>query len=151
MQKITPFLWFDGRAEEAINFYTSVFNNSSITSLNRGPDGEVFIGSFQIEGQDFMALNGGPMFKFTAAISLFVNCESQEEVDRLWAALTDGGREDPCGWLEDKFGFAWQIIPKQLMDLMNDPDPEKSGRVHEAMFKMTKIIIADLEAAHQGE
>lgn len=156
MQKINPFLWFDGRAEEAMLFYTSIFKNSSIESLNRygeggpGPKGEVMSGTFLLEGQRFMALNGGPMFSFTPAISLFVNCETQEEVDELWDKLTEGGEPSRCGWLKDKFGVSWQIIPTVLSELLNDPDPEKAGRVMNAMLQMDKIDIKRLKEAYAG-
>jgi len=154
MQKITPFLWFDGKAEEAANYYTSIFKNSKITSVTRcgeagpGPKGSVLTMSFQLEGQDFYALNGGPMFKFTPAISLFVNCESQAEVDELWEKLSAGGKTSQCGWLDDKFGVSWQIIPTTLMKLMQDKDPNKANRVMQAMLQMTKIDIAGLKAAY---
>ncbi len=144
-QKIVPFLWFDNNAEEAAEFYCSVFNNSTVTM--RSP----MVVQFELEGIKFMALNGGPQFKPTEALSLFVNCDTQEEVDELWEKLTaDGGEESMCGWLKDKFGFSWQIIPTALMELMGDADREKSQRVMDAMLKMKKIIIADLEAAHRG-
>src|SRR5947199_1580981 len=129
MQKITPFLWFDGNAEEAMNFYTSIFKNSKIGRITRygdagpGPKGTVMSATFQLEGQEFMALNGGPQYKFTEAISLLVNCKTQQEVDTLWAKLSEGGEEGPCGWLKDKFGLSWQIIPTVLGELLNDPDP----------------------------
>ncbi|MES1160714.1 MAG: VOC family protein, partial [Bacteroidota bacterium] len=136
MQKITTFLWFDDNAEEAMNFYISIFKNGKILSLTRngeggpGPKGSVLVGTFQLEGQEFMALNGGPMFKFTEAISLYVNCETQQEVDDLWTKLiAGGGAPSQCGWLKDKFGLSWQIIPTALGRLMNDPDPVKAQRV----------------------
>lgn len=157
MQKINPFLWFDGRAEEAMLFYTSIFKNSRIESLNRygeggpGPKGEVMSGTFLLEGQRFMALNGGPMFSFTPAISLFVNCETQEEVDELWDKLiSDGGEPSRCGWLQDKFGVSWQIIPTVLSELLYDPDPVKSARVMNAMLQMDKIDIGKLKEAYAG-
>lgn len=156
-QKITPFLWFDNNAEEAMNLYTSVFKNSKILSLTRcgesgpGPAGSVLVGSFQIEGQEFTALNGGPMFKFTEAISLVVNCDSQEEVDTLWRQLTaGGGAPSRCGWLKDRFGLSWQIVPRIMGTLLQDPDPAKAGRVMQAMMQMTKIDIAALQRAHEG-
>lgn len=155
MQKITPFLWFDGNAEEAANFYVSIFKNSKIGTIGRygeagpGPKGGVMIVTFQLEGQEFTALNGGPQFKFTPAISLFVNCETQEEVDELWEKLAAGGRKDRCGWLQDKYGLSWQIIPTALGKLMSDPDPEKSGRVMKAMLQMDKIDIKRLQQAYQ--
>ena len=155
MQKITPYLWFDNQAEEAANFYTSIFKNSKVVDVQRygevgpGPAGTAMIVTFELEGQEYLALNGGPQFKFTEAISLFVNCETQEEVDYLWAKLTEGGEESQCGWLKDKYGLSWQIIPTALMDLMSDPDPEKAGRVMQAMLQMKKIEIADLQKAYE--
>ena len=150
MQKITPFLWFDGNAEEAMKFYVSIFKNSKIVSTMAGPDGKVFTGTFQLEGQQFMALNGGPHFKFTEAISLFVNCETQAEVDELWNKLTAGGAESQCGWLKDKFGLSWQIIPSALGRLLGDKDREKAGRAMQAMLQMKKIDIAKLQQAFDG-
>jgi predicted 3-demethylubiquinone-9 3-methyltransferase (glyoxalase superfamily) len=151
MQKITTFLWFDGDAEEAMKFYVSVFKNSKILSTMPGPDGKVLTGTFQLEGQQFMALNGGPHFKFTEAISLFVNCETQAEVDDLWNKLTaGGGAESQCGWLKDKFGLSWQIIPSALGRLLGDKDRVKAGRVMQAMLKMRKIDIAKLQQAYDG-
>jgi predicted 3-demethylubiquinone-9 3-methyltransferase (glyoxalase superfamily) len=157
MQKITPFLWFDNQAEEAMNFYTSVFKNSKVGGVTRygdgGPDqkGSVMTASFELEGLQFTALNGGPEFKFTEAISFVVDCQSQAEVDELWEKLTEGGEESQCGWLKDKFGVSWQIVPRELPVLMNDPDPEKAKRVTEALLKMKKIDIQALrEASHQG-
>ena len=156
-QKIITYLWFDDNAEEAMNFYVSIFKNSKILNVSRygdagpGPKGTVMNGVFQLEGQKFMALNGGPRFKFTEAISLFVTCDSQEEVDELWEKLTaDGGEPSRCGWLKDKFGLSWQIIPTALMELMGDKDPERSKRVMEAMLEMSKIDIARLRRAHDG-
>ncbi len=157
MQKIVTFLTYDNQAEEAVNLYTSVFPNARITSTRRygeagpGEPGAVMTMSFELEGQAFIALNGGPSFTFCQGISLFVNCETQKEVDELWERLTaDGGREDACGWLTDKFGVSWQIVPRQLGEFLGDPDPEKAGRVMEAMLKMRKIEIAELEAAYEG-
>jgi len=156
MQKIVTFLWFDNQAEEAANLYVSVFKNSKIGTVRRygkagpGPEGSVMMVNFQIEGQEFMALNGGPHFQFTPAISLFVNCESQEEVDELWERLSAGGRKDRCGWLQDRYGLSWQIIPTALGKLMSDPDPEKSSRVMKAMLQMDKIDINRLEEAHKA-
>ena len=159
MQKIVTYLWFDNQAEEAANFYTSLFEDSKVTSISHyesdGPHeqrvGSVMIVSFQLAGQDFIALNGGPQFNFTEAVSLYVNCETQAEVDDLWERLTaDGGEPGPCGWLKDKYGLSWQIIPTALPRLMDDPDPAKAQRVMAAMFTMTKIDIAALEAAHSG-
>jgi predicted 3-demethylubiquinone-9 3-methyltransferase (glyoxalase superfamily) len=156
MQKITPFLWFDNQAEEAANFYISLFKNSKISSITRygdagpGPKGSVMIVSFQLEGLNFVALNGGPTFKFTPAISLYVDCETQEEVDQLWDKLSQGGRKDRCGWLQDKYGLSWQIIPRALQQLMSDPDPKKSQSVMKAMLQMDKIDIAGLKRAHEN-
>lgn len=155
MQKITPFLWFDNQAEEAMYFYTSIFKNSKVGSVTRygeagpGPAGSVLTASFELEGLTFTALNGGPTFQFTEATSFFVNCESQEEVDELWAKLSEGGEEQPCGWLKDKFGLSWQIIPTALMEMLNDPDPEKARRVAEAMFQMKKIDVPTLRQAYE--
>ncbi len=149
MPKITPFLWFDGKAEEAMNFYVSIFKNSKIRSLNRMPNGAVISGTFELDGQEFYALNGGPQFRFTEAVSLFVNCETQEEVDELWGKLSEGGRIQPCGWLKDKFGLSWQIIPSILGRLLQDKDPAKAGRVMQAMLQMTKIDIAGLKQAYE--
>ncbi len=151
MQKITPFLWFDNNAEEAVNFYISIFKNSKVLSQTLGPDGKMMFATFQLEGQEFYALNGGPMFKFTEAISLFVNCETQEEVDELWAKLSAGGAESRCGWLKDKFGLSWQIIPAVLGRLMGDKDPVKARRVREAMLQMSKIDIAALQQAYEQQ
>jgi len=149
MKKITPFLWFDTQAEEAMRFYVSIFKNSKVLSVNPGPDGAFTSVSFELEGQEFMALNAGPEFKFTEAISLFVDCKTQAEVDDLWEKLTaDGGEESRCGWLKDKYGLSWQIIPSALGQLMGDPDPVKAQRVAQAMLKMQKIVISDLESAY---
>jgi predicted 3-demethylubiquinone-9 3-methyltransferase (glyoxalase superfamily) len=157
MQKITPFLWFDGKAEEAVKFYTSIFRNSKIGKISRygdegpGPKGTVMVVTFQLEGQDFMALNGGPQFTFTPAISFLVNCETQKEVDELWEKLSAGGGEtNQCGWLKDKYGVSWQIVPTVLGELMNDPDPVKAQRVMKAMLQMDKIDIEGLKRAHRG-
>jgi predicted 3-demethylubiquinone-9 3-methyltransferase (glyoxalase superfamily) len=156
-QKIVTFLWFDGNAEEAANHYTSIFKDSKILSVARygeagpGPKGSVMTVNFQLAGQEFVALNGGPQFKFTEAISLLVNCETQEEVDELWAKLGAGGEEGPCGWLKDKFGLSWQIVPTALFRMMQDPDPEKSKRVMEAMLQMKKLDVARLEQAYRGQ
>ncbi len=157
MQKIIPFLWFDTQAEEAANFYVSIFKNSKILTLARygeagpGPKGSVMVATFQIEGQKFMALNGGPRYTISPAISFFVDCETQAEVDELWEKLTAGGSEVQCGWLRDKFGVSWQIIPRALMELMQDKDPVKSQRVFKAMLGMTKIDIEGLKRAYRGE
>ena len=154
MQKIKPFLWFDDNAEDAAKFYTSIFKNSKIVSINRygdggpGSKGKVMGVEFELEGQRFMSLNGGPQFKFTEAISLFVDCESQKEVDDLWENLSAGGEKSRCGWLKDKYGLSWQIIPKALGKMLSDPDPKKSGRVMQAMMKMGKINVEDLERAY---
>ena len=155
MQKITPFLWFDDQAEEAVNLYTSIFKDSKIVSLARygeagpGKPGTVMTATFQIAGQEFVALNGGPEYKFTEAISFYVHCESQEEVDYFWEKLTPGGEEGPCGWLKDKFGVSWQIVPNVLAELMGDPDAAKAGRVTQAMLQMKKIDIARLRQAYE--
>ncbi len=150
-QKITPFLWFDDNAQEAMDFYTSVFPNSKITGTSPGPDGKMMTGTLEIGDQEFMVLNGGPLFKFTEAISLFVDCQGQEEVDDLWTKLTEGGEESQCGWLKDKFGLSWQIIPKDLGEMLTDPDPERAGRVMEAMLKMKKIEVAKLKEAYNAK
>jgi predicted 3-demethylubiquinone-9 3-methyltransferase (glyoxalase superfamily) len=151
MQKIVTFLWFNTEAEEAMNFYASVFPDSEVVSVMRGPDGKVLTGTFRLAGHEFMALNGGPQFKFTEAISLFVRCETQEEVDRLWARLTaDGGEESQCGWLKDRYGLSWQIIPNRLGELLGDKDPERAGRAMQAMLGMRKIDVAGLERAAAG-
>lgn len=153
MQKITPFFWFDGNAEEAAGFYVSVFQNSRITDVSRygeggpGPSGSAMSVSFQLEGQEFHALNGGAQFKFTPAISLFVSCTTQEEVDRLWGKLTEGGSEQPCGWLTDKYGLSWQIIPTVLGGLLRDKDPKRASAAMQAMLKMSRIDIDALKAA----
>lgn len=152
MQKITTFLWFDGKTEEAMKFYVSIFKNSKIVSTMAGPDGKVMTGTFELEGQRFMALNGGPQFKFTEAISLFVNCETQAEVDDLWNKLTaGGGAESQCGWLKDKFGLSWQIIPSALGRLFGDKDRVKANRAVQAMLQMKKIDIAKLQQAFDGK
>lgn len=157
MSKITPFLWFDDRAEEAVELYTSIFKNSKIKEVSRygeagpGPAGQVMTVNFEIEGQEFIALNGGPVFKFTEAVSFVVNCETQEEVDDLWVKLTDGGEEVQCGWLKDKFGLSWQIVPTKLGELMGAPDPVKAQRVTQAMLQMKKLDIAKLQLAYEGK
>jgi predicted 3-demethylubiquinone-9 3-methyltransferase (glyoxalase superfamily) len=156
MQKISPFLWFDNQAEEAAKFYASVFKNSRIGRIARygdagpGPKGSVMTVEFQLEGQDFVALNGGPEFKFTEAISLSVLCKTQDEIDEFWKKLTQGGQEVQCGWLKDKYGLSWQIVPEVLPKMMSDPDPEKTNRVMEAVLKMKKFDIATLEKAYSG-
>lgn len=156
MQKIRTNLWFDTQAEEAAEFYTSIFSNSKILEISRygasgpGPEGTAMTVTFELDGQQFIGLNGGPEFKFSEAISLFVTCESQEEVDYFWNRLAEGGEEGPCGWLKDRFGLSWQIIPTALPELLGDPDPDRSQQVMKAMFEMTKIDIAALHAAHRG-
>lgn len=156
IQRITPFLWFDHQAEEAANFYTSIFENSRVTAVTRygeagpGPKGTVMTVAFQLAGQPFVALNGGPVFKFTEAISFVVNCEAQEEVDELWVKLSEGGTEVQCGWLKDRYGLSWQIVPTVLPEMLQDKDAERSQRVMKAMFQMKKIDIAGLEQAYQG-
>ena len=155
MQKITPFLWFDGKAEEAARFYVSVFKKAKMGIVSRygeagpGPKGTAMSATFQLEGQEFMALNGGPVFTFSPAISFFVNCASQEEVDDLWEKLSAGGEKQQCGWLKDKYGVSWQIIPTVLGELLSDPDREKSQRVMKAMLGMTKIEISGLKRAFE--
>jgi predicted 3-demethylubiquinone-9 3-methyltransferase (glyoxalase superfamily) len=156
MPKITPFLWYDGQAEEAVNFYISIFKNSKIVSMARygdagpGPKGSVMTAAFQLEGQDFVALNGGPQFKFTPAISFVVNCETQQEVDNLSEKLSAGGRKDRCGWLQDRFGVSWQIVPIILSKLLQDKDPEKATRVMQAMPQMDKLDINRLQQAYDA-
>lgn len=142
MQKVTPFLWFDGKAEEAANFYVSLFKNAKIVSAS------AMSATFEIDGREFIAFNGGPMFKFTEAISLFVNCDTQEEIDRLWDKLSEGGQKQKCGWLKDKYGVSWQIIPPVLGQMLQDKDPAKSKRVMQAMLQMDKIDIAALQKAY---
>ena len=153
MKKITPFLWFDTQAEEAMNFYVSVFKNSKVGSVQRnGPDGPVFTVTFELEGQEFMALNAGPHHKFNEAISFFVDCKTQAEVDELWNKLTaDGGEESMCGWLKDKYGLSWQIIPSALGEMLGDKDPEKAQRVMQAMLEMHKIDVKTLEQAYNQQ
>jgi predicted 3-demethylubiquinone-9 3-methyltransferase (glyoxalase superfamily) len=148
-QKITPFLWFNDNAEEAINFYVSIFKNGKILSKTPGPNGTLMSATFQLEGQPFMALNGGPMSKFNEAVSLFVNCETQAEVDDLWEKLSAGGEKGRCGWLKDKYGLSWQIIPTALGKMLSDPDAAKSARVMKAMLQMNKIDIDKLKQAHE--
>jgi predicted 3-demethylubiquinone-9 3-methyltransferase (glyoxalase superfamily) len=153
MQKITPFLWFDTEGEDAAKFYTSVFPNSKIGEISRygsagpRPEGTVMTVSFELNGQRFVALNGGPEFTFSEAVSFLVNCDTQDEVDSYWSALSEGGEEGPCGWLKDKFGLSWQIVPKRLSELLADPDRERAQRVMEAMLKMRKIEVDELERA----
>jgi len=154
MQTITPFLWFNGQAEEAANFYVSIFKNSKVLSVTRygdagpGPKGTAMIATFKLDGQRFHALNGGPQFQFSPAISFVVNCESQQEVDHFWEKLSEGGEPRQCGWLQDKYGISWQIVPSALPEMMKDKDPEKSKRVMQAMLQMTKIDIAGLRRAY---
>ena len=156
MQKITPFLWFDNNAEEAANFYVSVFKNSRILNVARygdagpGPKGTVMTANFELNGQEFIALNAGPRFKFTEAISFVVNCETQDEVDYFWERLSEGGEKSRCGWLKDKFGLSWQVVPIVLGKLMSDKDPKKSKRVMEAMLQMDKIEIEPLQRAYEA-
>jgi predicted 3-demethylubiquinone-9 3-methyltransferase (glyoxalase superfamily) len=156
MQELSTCLWFDGKAEEAMNFYVSVFKDAKVIGVSRYgenapmPAGTVLTATFEINGMRFTALNGGPQYHFTPAISFIVPCETQDEVDYYWEKLTDGGIEMPCAWLSDKYGVSWQIVPNALMRLMSDPDKEKAGRVMHAMFQMKKIDIAALEAAYQG-
>ena len=155
MNKITPFLWFDDKAEEAMNFYVSIFKNSKVLDISRYgkdaayPEGTAFVMTFQLDGQPVMALNAGPQFKFTEAISMYVSCETQAEVDLLWDKLSEGGEKGRCGWLKDKYGLSWQIVPTALGELMNDKDPEKASRVMQAMLKMNKIDINLLEQARE--
>ncbi len=150
-QKIIPFLWFDGKAEEAMNFYISIFNNSKVLTVSRmGPGGPAMSVTFELEGQKFIGLNGGPMFKFTEAVSFFVNCETQEEIDEKWEQLSQGGEKSRCGWLKDKYGLSWQIVPPALGELLGDADPAKSQRVMQAMLKMDKIDIKGLQNAYDG-
>ena len=156
MQTITPFLWFDGKAEEAMNFYVSIFKNSKVGSVSRcgeggpGPKGSVMSATFQLLGQEFIALNGGPMFTFSPAISFFVNCETQEEVDELWEKLSAGGEKQRCGWLKDKYGLSWQIIPSILGKLLQDKDAQKSSRAMQAMLQMDKLDVKRLQQAYDG-
>ena len=157
MQKITTFLWFNNDAEEAANYYTTIFKNSKILDVSRygdvgpGPKGSVMIVKFQLAGQEFVALNGGPQFKFTEAISLMVNCDNQQEIDELWRKLTTGGQESQCGWLKDKFGLSWQIVPTELGKLMSAKDPAKANRVMQALLQMKKLDIAKLQQAAEGK
>src|SRR3984893_7367694 len=157
MEKITPFLWFDGQAEEAAKFYTSIFKNSKIGSVSRygeegpGPKGAAMSATFELDVQEFIALNGGPQFTFSPAISFVVNCETQEEVDGLWEKLSAGGMKRQCGWLQDKFGVSWQIVPTALPKLMSDPDREKTSRVMQALMQMDKIDMKRLQQAFEGK
>ena len=155
-QKITTFLTFDGQAENAVNLYTSVFKNSKITSTSRygdggpGPKGSLMSATFELDGQEFIALNGGPSFSFAQGFSLFVSCETQAELDEYWEKLSEGGKQVQCGWLTDKFGVSWQIVPSVLGKLLSDPDKQKAGRVMNAMLKMVKLDIAELKRAYEG-
>lgn len=155
-QKIAPCLWFDGNAEEAVNFYVSLFENSKVVSVSRygeggpGPEGTVMAMGFELEGQPFMAINGGPQFKFSEAISLFVDCDSQEEIDRLWEKLGAGGQEQPCGWLKDRFGLSWQINSRALPEMLQDQDRARANRVMQAMLEMRKIDLEALKRAYHG-
>ena len=157
MQKITPFLWFDGQAEEAMNFYVSLIPNSRVLDVVRvgdagpGPKGSVLTANFQLNGVEFVALNGGPKFKFTEAISFVINCETQEEVDRYWEKLSEGGSKDMCGWVKDKYGLSWQIVPIQMMQMLKDKDQKKAGRAMSAMMKMKKLDIKELKQAFDGK
>jgi predicted 3-demethylubiquinone-9 3-methyltransferase (glyoxalase superfamily) len=154
MPSITPFLWFDTQAEEAAKFYVSVFKNSQITEVVRyrdagpGPKGSVLTVRFELDGQEFVGLNGGPEYKFTEAVSFSVDCKTQEEVDDFWEKLSEGGEQGPCGWLKDKYGLSWQVVPSVLPQMLNDPDPEKADRVMRAMLQMKKIDIAGLQKAY---
>ncbi len=156
MQKITPYLWFEDQAEEAARFYTSIFKNSKVDEISRygeggpAPAGSVMLVSFELDGQQFIALNGGPQFQFTEAISFVINCESQEEVDYMWARLTEGGEESMCGWLKDRYGVSWQVVPTALPELLNAPDPEAQQRVMEVFLKMKKIDLPTLRLAYKG-
>jgi len=156
MPSITPYLWFDNQAEEAASFYASVFGNSRVVDVQRygeagpGPKGTAMVVTFELEGQKFIALNGGPHFTFNEAVSLYTSCKNQEEVDELWEKLTDGGEPGQCGWLKDKYGLSWQIIPTALSDMLSDPDPDKSNRVMKAMLEMKKIDIRALKDAYDG-
>jgi predicted 3-demethylubiquinone-9 3-methyltransferase (glyoxalase superfamily) len=156
LQKITPFLWYDNHAEEAARFYTSIFPDSKIGKISRygetgpGPKGSVMVVNFTLAGQEFLALNGGPVFKFTEAISLVVNCETQEEVDRYWEKLSESGAEVQCGWLKDRYGLSWQVVPTILGKLVSDADPVKSSRVMQAIMGMVKLDIAGLQKAYDG-
>ena len=151
-QKVTPMLWFDGQAEEAAEFYVSVFEDAEIGHVSRMPDGKPLVVEFRLAGQRFTALNGGPEFSFTPAVSFVVDCDTQEEVDRYWDRLSAGGEPEAqqCGWLKDRFGVSWQIVPRQLSEYMSDPDPEKAARTMQAMLQMKKLDIAGLKRAHDG-
>jgi len=153
VQKITPFLWFNNQAEEATNFYVSIFKNSKVVRVARngpGPKDSVMSTTFHLDGQEFYALNGGPMFTFTPAISFFIHCETQAEIDDFWEKLSAGGTQERCGWLKDKFGVSWQVVPSILGKLLQNPDPEKSKRVMAAMLQMKKLDIKGLQQAAEG-
>jgi predicted 3-demethylubiquinone-9 3-methyltransferase (glyoxalase superfamily) len=157
MQKITPCLWFDGQAEEAARFYTSIFKNSKMGKITYcgeggpGPKGSVLTVRFKLDGQNFLALNGGPQFKFTEAISLMVNCKTQKEIDRMWEKLSEGGQEVQCGWIKDRYGLSWQIVPAALSKMMTDPDPERSTRVLKALLDMKKLDLKELKRVYRGK
>ena len=157
MQKITPFLWFDNNGEEAANFYVSIFKNSKVLNISRygdagpGPKGTVLTVAFELDGQKFTALNGGPQFKFTEAVSFVVNCETQQEIDYFWEKLSAGGAESQCGWLKDKYGLSWQVVPTILGELMSEKDPERSNRVMQEILKMQKLEIEPLKRAYEGK
>ncbi len=154
MKKIRPSLWFDGNAEEAMNFYVSIFKDSEVLNVSRmgdGPDAQAFTVTFRLEDEEFFGINGGPQFTFTEAVSFYLDCDSQEEVDYYWDRLLEGGEPSQCGWLKDKFGLSWQIVPSRLGELMQDEDPEKANRVMQAMLKMTRIDLAGLQAAYDQE
>lgn len=156
MQKITPFLWFDNNAEEALNFYTSIFKNSEITQVSRygdvgpGPKGSLLTARFNLEGQEFLALNGGPQYKFTPAVSFLIDCKTQEEIDYYWDKLLEGGQAQQCGWLVDKYGLSWQVVPAILPKYLSDKDAGKASRVMQTMMKMVKLDIQELEDAYKG-
>jgi predicted 3-demethylubiquinone-9 3-methyltransferase (glyoxalase superfamily) len=151
--KVTPMLWFDGQAEDAARLYVSIFEDAELGAISRQPDGKPLVVAFSLAGQRFTALNGGPMYTFTPAISFVVDCDTQEEVDRYWDKLSEGGDPEAqqCGWLKDRFGVSWQIVPRQLSEYMSDPDPEKAGRTMQAMLQMKKLDIEGLRRAHDGE
>lgn len=151
MQTITPFLWFDGKAEQAMNFYVAVFRDAKVVNVTRaGPKGPVISATFELLGQRFIALNGGPQYSFTPAVSFFVSCETQSDIDYYWTKLTDGGTEQPCGWLVDRYGLSWQIVPPVLGSMLGDSDPARSGRAMKAMLAMRKLDIAELTRAYEG-
>jgi predicted 3-demethylubiquinone-9 3-methyltransferase (glyoxalase superfamily) len=151
MPEITPFLWYDHQAEEAATYYATVFPNSRVVDVTRGPDGKAFVVAFDLEGQRVLALNGGPDHPFTDNFSFHINCDGQGQVDEYWAKLTDGGEEGPCGWLKDRFGLSWQVVPSELLELLTDPDPERAGRAGQALRTMKKIDIQGLRDAADGK